>query len=167
MTTRPQPSGAGGRSRLDPEPIPRRDFLGLAALASTASALAFAFVGMLRLPKAAVLPSPSRKFRVALPETFAEGAAFVPPGRSVAIFRDAGGVYALSIVCTHLGCIVKQAPDGFHCPCHGSRFGRDGGLERGPAPQPLTWLAIKDAGKGTYIVDEGKPVPAGTRAVWV
>ncbi|MEP0774394.1 MAG: ubiquinol-cytochrome c reductase iron-sulfur subunit [Acidobacteriota bacterium] len=152
-----------GRSRLDPEPLPRRDFLGLAALWSAAAALAFAAVGALRLPKAAVLPSPSKKFRVQLPESLAAGEAFVPPGRSVALFRDTQGVFAVSTVCTHLGCIVKPTPHGFDCPCHGSQFAADGSVVRGPAPAPLPWLAVSSLGGGSILVDEGSTVPAGTK----
>ena len=48
------------RSRLDPEPISRRDWLGLASLWTMGAALLFGVVGMLRLPKAAVLSSPSK-----------------------------------------------------------------------------------------------------------
>lgn len=145
-------------SRLDPAPMPRRDFLGLSALWSAGAAMAFAMLGMLRLPKAAVLPSPSKRFAVALPESLPEGEAFVPPGRSVALYRENGGVYALSIVCTHLGCIVKQAPDGFHCPCHGSRFAHDGSVVKGPAPAPLPRLAVTRSDDTTFVVDEGRIV---------
>jgi len=150
------------RSRLDPEPVPRRDVLGLTALWTTASALLFSAFGMLRLPKAAVLSSPSKKFRVALPDALAAGEAYLPPGRPVALFRDAEGVYAVSTVCTHLGCIVKPAADGFECPCHGSRFAGDGAVTKGPAPQPLPWLKITGSG-GQWIVDEGATVPSGTK----
>jgi cytochrome b6-f complex iron-sulfur subunit len=151
------------RSRLDPEPVPRRDFLGLAALWSAGAALLVAGVGMLRLPKAAVLPSPAKKFTVALPDALPAGTAWVPPGRNVALYRDAEGVYAVSIVCTHLGCIVKPAADGFHCPCHGSRFAPDGSVVRGPAPRPLPWYRVSRAGDGVYTVDEGAVVPLGTK----
>jgi nitrite reductase/ring-hydroxylating ferredoxin subunit len=153
----------GGRSRLDPEAMPRRDFLGLAALWSASAAIVLAALGVARLPRAAVLPSPSKKFRVTLPESLAPGTAFVPPGRAVAILRDPEGVFAISTICTHLGCIVKQAADGFHCPCHGSRFAPDGGVVRGPAPKALAWLAVTSVGGGTFIVDEGKTVPSGTK----
>src|SRR5215831_9956267 len=68
------------RSRLEPEPVSRRDFLGLASLWATASAMLFGLVGMLRLPKAAVLSSPSKRFRITLPETLAPGDAFTPTG---------------------------------------------------------------------------------------
>jgi nitrite reductase/ring-hydroxylating ferredoxin subunit len=149
--------------RLAPEPVARRDFLGLAALSSAGAALLFALVGMLRLPKAAVLPSPSRRFRVTLPESLAAGEAFVPPGRAVALFRDAGGVWAVSTVCTHLGCIVKPGPDGFHCPCHGSRFAPDGSVVKGPAPRPLAQVAVVSLGSGSYLVDEATTVGPGTR----
>jgi len=150
------------RSRLDPELVPRRDFLGLSALGSFLAALVLAGLGMMRLPKAAVLASPSKKFRVALPESLAAGVPFVPPGRSVAVFRDEGGVYAISLVCTHLGCIVKPIEGGFECPCHGSQFAADGSVQRGPAPKALPWHAVTAAG-GECVIDESAVVPAGTK----
>jgi cytochrome b6-f complex iron-sulfur subunit len=153
---------AESRSRLDPEPVPRRDILGLSALGSLLAALAFAGLGMLRLPKAAVLTSPSKKFRVTFPESLAPGEAFVPPGRNVALFRDAEGVYAISTVCTHLGCIVKPVPEGFECPCHGSHFAADGSVLRGPAPKALPWRPVTISGSDC-LIDEGATVATGTK----
>jgi cytochrome b6-f complex iron-sulfur subunit len=150
------------RSRLEPEPVPRRDLLGLGSLWAAATALAVSVIGMLRLPKAAVLASPSKKFRFALPETLAAGEAFVPPGRSVAIFKDGEGVYAVSTICTHLGCVIKPNAEGFECPCHGSRFAKDGEVTKGPAPRPLPWLKVSASG-GTLVVDEGATVPQGAK----
>jgi cytochrome b6-f complex iron-sulfur subunit len=150
------------RSRLDPEPMPRRDWLGLASLWTAAGALLFGLVGLLRLPKAAVLASPSKKFKVALPETLAAGEAFVPPGRAVAVFKDAQGIYAVTTICTHLGCVVKPTSEGFECPCHGSRFAADGEVKKGPAPRPLAWLKTTVSG-GIITIDEGTTVPPGTR----
>lgn len=152
----------GKQSRLDPEPIARRDFLGMSSLVTAGAALLFAVVGMLRLPKAAVLPLPSRKFKVSLPETLAPGAAFQPPGRNVAVVRDADGVYAVSLICTHLGCVVKTSQTGFDCPCHGSRFSADGSVTHGPAPVALNWVEVTGA-NGDYTVDEATTVPQGTR----
>ena len=142
--------------------MPRRDFLGLSSLLTAGAALLFATVGMLRLPKAAVLPVPARKFKVTLPETLAPGGAFQPPGRNVAVVRDGDGVYAVSLVCTHLGCIVKPSATGFDCPCHGSRFSSDGSVTHGPAPTALQWVEITGA-EGSYTVDESVVVPQGTR----
>lgn len=158
MTTVSKPP----HSRLDPEPVPRRDVLGLSSLWAAASALVFAAFGMLRLPKAAVLSSPSKKFRVTLPETLPPGEPYVPPGRAVAVFRDAEGVWAISTVCTHLGCIVKAGPQGFECPCHGSRFAPDGTVTKGPAPRALPWLQVSRSGD-TVVIDEGQPAPAGRK----
>ena len=158
MTVRPNPP----RSRLDPEPVPRRDVLGLLSLWTMASTMLFATIGMMRMPKAAVLPSPSKKFRVALPDGLPPGEAFVPPGRTTALFRDAEGVYAISIVCTHLGCIIKPTANGFECPCHGSAFAADGAVVRGPAPRALSWIKVSANGNA-IVVDEGARVPAGTK----
>lgn len=150
------------RSRLEPEPVSRRDFLGLSSLWATATAMLFGLFGMLRLPKAAVLSSPSKRFRVTLPEALQAGEAFTPSGRNVAVFRDDQGVYAISRVCTHLGCIVKPTVEGFECPCHGSRYDRDGLVTKGPAPRPLQWLEVKEQG-GVLYVDEGASVATGTK----
>lgn len=158
MTTKPK----AAVSRLDPEPMPRRDWLGLGSLWAMGGALTFGLLGMLKLPKAAVLASPSKKFRVALPETLPAGEAFVPPGRAVAIFRDGEGIFAVSTICTHLGCVVKPNAEGFECPCHGSRFHPNGEVRKGPAPRPLPWLKVSVSG-GTVMVDEGTTVPQGTK----
>lgn len=158
MTTKPGEK----RSRFDPERMPRRDFLGLSALAAMAGAFLFSLFGMLKLPKAAVSASPSKKFNVTIPDTLPEGEAFVPPGRSVALFRDAEGVFAISTICTHLGCVVKATTKGFECPCHGSGFMKDGTVVKGPAPKPLPWLKVSESGSG-YVVDEESKVKAGTK----
>ncbi|MBM3734769.1 MAG: ubiquinol-cytochrome c reductase iron-sulfur subunit [Acidobacteria bacterium] len=149
--------------RLDPEPLPRRDWLGLASLWSAASALAFGFIGAMRLPKAAVVAAPSKALKLTLPESLPAGEAFVPPGRAMAVFRDGEGVYAISTICTHLGCVVKPNAEGFECPCHGSRFDHAGGVVKGPAPRALPWLQVRLA-NGEVHIDEGKTVPSGTKA---
>jgi nitrite reductase/ring-hydroxylating ferredoxin subunit len=154
------------RSRLDPEPLPRRDFLGLAAMWSAIVTVTFGMLGAMRLPRAAVVPSPSRKVRVTLPPGMAPNQPYFPAGRPIAVFRDAeGGVYAVSTVCTHLGCIVKSEAGGFDCPCHGSRFALDGSVIKGPAPKALPWLSVVAAGGDTFIIDESSAVPAGKKVV--
>lgn len=57
-----------------------------------------------------------------------------------------GNLTALDAVCTHLGCLVQAkqtAVPGFQCPCHGSEFGEDGEVEKGPAERPLRPLHIE------------------------
>jgi len=134
----------------------------MAAWSAFFGSLLFASIGMLRLPKAAVVASRSKKFRISLPRSLSAGEAYVPPGRNVAVFQDAGGVYAISLVCTHLGCIVKPGPQGFECPCHGSHFGPDGSVLGGPAPRGLPWRAVSMDGND-LIIDDDATVPPGTK----
>ncbi|MET9628603.1 FAD-dependent oxidoreductase [Lentzea sp. NPDC006480] len=56
------------------------------------------------------------------------------------VYRDPGGrLHAVSLRCTHLGCLVRfnAAERSWDCPCHGSRFDVDGEVLEGPATRPL------------------------------
>jgi glycine/D-amino acid oxidase-like deaminating enzyme/nitrite reductase/ring-hydroxylating ferredoxin subunit len=56
------------------------------------------------------------------------------------VFRDDdGNVHAVSMRCTHLGCLLRfnAAERSWDCPCHGSRFDVDGAVLEGPATSPL------------------------------
>ncbi len=43
-------------------------------------------------------------------------------------------------LCTHLGCVPTKKPEGWFCPCHGSRYDNSGRVMRGPAPKNLYLL---------------------------
>jgi Rieske Fe-S protein len=65
-------------------------------------------------------------------------------GRKVAAYRDGEGeVHALDPICTHVRCVVQFDSEAreWACPCHGSRFGTDGSVVRGPARRPLARVA--------------------------
>ncbi len=151
----------GVNGRLEKE-IKRRDFLGMAALGAFFAAMGTAALGMLRLPRPSVLPEPLRRYKIGAPNAIAVGEALVPADRNVYVFRHEKGFYAISAVCTHLGCIVKQASAGFNCPCHGSRFDSMGRVIGGPAPRPLDWYTLSLAPDGQLVVDEGTTVKVGT-----
>ena len=56
------------------------------------------------------------------------------------VYRDDDGdLHAVSMRCTHLGCLVRfnAAERSWDCPCHGSRFDVDGEVLEGPATRPL------------------------------
>lgn len=69
-----------------------------------------------------------------------EGKVLEINGDQVAVYRDDHGeLYAVSPVCTHLGCIVEWNPEErtWDCPCHGSRYEPDGTVINGPTKHPL------------------------------
>jgi glycine/D-amino acid oxidase-like deaminating enzyme/nitrite reductase/ring-hydroxylating ferredoxin subunit len=56
------------------------------------------------------------------------------------VYRDHDGeLHAVSLRCTHLGCLLRFNDNerSWDCPCHGSRFDVDGNVLEGPAVQPL------------------------------
>jgi Rieske Fe-S protein len=75
--------------------------------------------------------------------------ADIPPGQAAVlrdgsahtgVYRDAAGIlHAVSLRCTHLGCLLRfnGAETSWDCPCHGSRFDVDGTVLEGPASKPL------------------------------
>ena len=58
------------------------------------------------------------------------------------------GLQVLSLVCTHLGCIVKWHPEDetFYCPCHAGTFDKTGRVTGGPPPAPLERFAFTQKG---------------------
>jgi len=149
-------------SRLEPPRVSRRSFLSLASLGSFCAAIGVALAGALRLPRPTVMPGPARRYKIGNPEDFPVGSATHLEKENVFIYRDGEGIYAISAVCTHLGCIVAQSAQGFACPCHGSKFDGKGKVIGGPAPRALPWLEVSRAADGQLLVLADNEVPAGT-----
>ena len=59
------------------------------------------------------------------------------------VYNNGGEYVAFSLTCTHLGCTVEEDGEGFACPCHGSRFDKDGAVLEGPAKEPLRQLRVE------------------------
>ncbi len=144
--------------RLEKEEVARRDFLGLAGLWSAFLAILVSTIGMLRLPVPRVSPEASSVFRVGKPADFPTGTIKDIPEQKVRLIASDEGIGALSLVCTHLGCIVRDTGEGFICPCHGSKFDSNGNVTGGPAPRPLKWLFVSQAPDGTILVDNAREV---------
>lgn len=117
--------------------------------AATAGFLAAAF----RFLVPNVLYEPSRRFNIGSPAEFPAGSATLLSDRRLYVFNSADGFFAISSVCTHLGCNVKHIGQGFECPCHGSRFDENGRVVQGPAPRSLAWYAISLSSREQLIVD--------------
>jgi cytochrome b6-f complex iron-sulfur subunit len=61
------------------------------------------------------------------------------------ICNDDGGMMAVSLQCTHLGCAVSWNEDKeeFECPCHASSFNKMGEVISPPAPRALDVYPLK------------------------
>ncbi len=149
-------------SEMLTKPVKRRDFLGIVTIGTFAVAMAAALAGILRFFRPTVFSELSKKYKIGKPGGFPLGEVRVPPGRSVYVFHDESGFYAISSRCTHLGCIVKRGHDEFLCPCHGSRFKLNGDVISGAATRALDWYDVSMAPDGQLVVDEGKKVKKGT-----
>lgn len=73
-------------------------------------------------------------------------------------FEGAPAIYALSSVCTHLGCTPSwlEAEQKFKCPCHGSGFYITGINFEGPAPRPLERVGLSVTPDGQLEVDKSR-----------
>ncbi len=71
------------------------------------------------------------------------------------LFHTNKGPVAISRRCTHLGCRINYFPEKalFICPCHQSRFTKDGRYISGPAKKDLHRfkVAVLEDGQG-YVV---------------
>jgi len=81
------------------------------------------------------------------------------------LLADASGVFALTAVCTHRGCLVlSEGATGFGCPCHDSAYDFLGNVTEGPAKLPLRHLRVTEREpKGLLLVDVATFVPPESR----
>jgi cytochrome b6-f complex iron-sulfur subunit len=80
--------------------------------------------------------------------------------------RDAGGLYAMSAVCTHLGCALPRPASSavsVTCPCHESKFDRNGAVLVGPASTPLQHYKVDLATTGAITVQASELVASTAR----
>ncbi|KAF0220248.1 MAG: Rieske 2Fe-2S domain-containing [Geobacteraceae bacterium] len=99
-------------------------------------------------------PQPGKravKLTLAKADIPAEGALVYRQAR-IAVIREKGELYALDLVCTHLGCTVSVTPAGLVCPCHGSRFDRQGMVNKGPADRPLKRYGVEVSDDGIIVL---------------
>ena len=146
--------------------VPRRAFfswMGVAWTAFAASMVATASAtGRFMFPN--VLFEPPATFKAGFPDE-------IQPGKvderfkqkfGVWLVKDIdpvtgeNGIYALSTVCTHLGCTPDwlESAQKYKCPCHGSGYYKNGINFEGPTPRPLERFAISLADDGQILVDK-------------
>ena len=102
-----------------------------------------------------VLYEPSPIVDAGKPENYPLDSVTLDVNAGIYVVHTAEGFFALSAVCTHLGCLTAWKPDLgiIACPCHGSKFKQEGVKIEGPAPKPLPWLRMWLSDDGDLLVD--------------
>ena len=160
-----QPAAGGKpaprRAATAAKKVTRREFPFLAigwAMFTAAMAAGLTAAGRFMFPN--VLTEPPSTFTAGFPEDFAIGVVDTrfKERYQVWIVRDEEGIYALSTICTHLGCTPNwlEAESKFKCPCHGSGFYASGINFEGPAPRPLERVGVSLAEDGQVLIDKSR-----------
>ena len=111
-----------------------------------------------------VLTSPlPRPVELGPPDQYPVGSLTYSPEARAYLGRDEKGFYAIIATCTHLGCTIRLEGEAFVCPCHGSRFTREGQVTQGPAPRALDRAYVGRAADGRLVVDCGRLVDPDAR----
>lgn len=77
-------------------------------------------------------------------------------GFDIFVRNEGNGVYrALSSYCSHEGCSVNPAANGFRCPCHGATFSADGERTGGPVSRGLILFSTEVSGESLTILADG------------
>ena len=151
----------------DPQPqvesteFSRRRFIKFGTTSLAVAGLGAGFFGLEYLSPN-VLYEASPIVSAGKPEHFPPDSVTLDLRSSIFVVHTNEGFYALSAVCTHLGCLAvwKAELGAIGCPCHGSAFDRDGAVASGPAPKPLPWLKMWLNEDGNLMVDRSTPVEA-------
>lgn len=152
----------------------RRRFLKDLGFYAFLSAVVAQFAAFIRFLMPDALKKPPHRIKIGAPQQFPQGATFI---RSASLFvvRRQNEFYAISAICTHLGCTVnkerghekeKSLDENFEfdCPCHGSQYDDEGRNISGPAPRPLQRFKLHLADDdGQLLVDLQENVDAAFR----
>ena len=146
-------------SPVDKE-ISRRELftrLGVASLGvAAAGTLAFTY----RFLSPNVLYEASPIVNAGKPESYPLDSVTLDVNSAIYLVHVQEGFFSLNAICTHLGCMTAWKPEEgiIACPCHGSRFSREGQKLAGPAPKPLSWLKTWISDDGDIMVDRSASI---------
>jgi cytochrome b6-f complex iron-sulfur subunit len=165
--------------------VTRRQFLMIMGTLGALAATVFGTAKVLQFMFPGTTAEEPQAFKVNVdPNSITVGNPLQITAKRTSLIRDDGGYYAVYLVCTHLGCTpnytttVTQGtgvsddtakshgerkgdeaiPNGWACPCHGSRYFIDSTNFYGPAPRPMDWVDVQYAPDGFLVVDRGKLV---------
>ena len=143
-----------------PKEFDRRAFFTKIGLGSLGIAAAGTIVFSYEYLSPNVLYEPSAIVNAGKPENFALNSVTMDVNSGIYLVRADEGYFALNAVCTHLGCLTAWNQDLgiIACPCHGSKFTREGIKTDGPAPRPLPWLRTWLSEDGDLMVDRSTTI---------
>lgn len=147
--------GHGAASSPDSGGLSRRQFFIRMGTGSIAVAGLGTAVFAYQFLSPNVLYEPSPVVNAGKPESYQPDSVTLDPQTGIYVVRAAEGFYAIQAVCTHLGCLTAWNTELgiIACPCHGSKFNREGVKIAGPAPRPLPWLRMWLSDDGDLMVD--------------
>jgi len=116
-------------------------------LLSVASSIRFLFPN--------ILYEPESKMEAEKPGKYLLNGIVSYSNSGVYVLRDEKGIYAMSGICTHQGCLISwnDVKKEFFCPCHGSSFSIEGKVRMPPAKFDLTHYGVKLNRKGKVVVN--------------
>ena len=165
-TPPPQAPAAAAKPTAPPAPaaakMDRRSFLSWFGLAwiSFAAATGGALSIVLRFLFPNVVFEPPTSFKAGFPSDYEVGVVDERWKEKFGVWmiRTAEGIYALSTICTHLGCTPNWlgGENKFKCPCHGSGYRLTGVNFEGPAPRPLERFRVSLSDDGQILVDKSR-----------
>jgi len=127
--------------------------LGMGAISLTAAGSAIFMIDFLS-PK--VVRERSQVFNAGALENFKPGSVtLIAENRTYVVREKEGGIYAISAVCTHLGCLTRwnENTGVIACPCHGTKFAKTGNVIEGPSSKTLPRFSISLNENNEIIVD--------------
>jgi len=123
--------------------VSRRDFLKLTRNGILWLSAALGLGGLFRFMDYEANPVPKTEFDLGPAANYPIGSRTLLADVPAVLIHTESGFSAISLTCTHLGCIVEQNSGGFICPCHGSHFDENGKLMHGPAAKSLALLNVE------------------------
>lgn len=157
MSESKKPTGPGEMAKGEEKAgVTRRDFLSEVTLGALGIAGLGSALVTYQYFSPNVLFEPSMTFRAGNPDLYPVNSVTYLQEQEVYIVRAEQGFFAVSAICTHLGCITSWHPEHklIECPCHGSKFRDDGVKVSGPAPAPLPHFSISLTTDGELLVNK-------------
>ena len=132
--------------------ITRQDFLQVAWKSVLGLSALLGLGGLLKFLSFSPDPAPKTEFDLGPAKDFPPGSQTISNQAGAVVLHTKTGLLAFSLTCPHLGCRIQPQPDGYACPCHGSRFALNGKLLHGPAERGLDQMEVTINAEGHLLL---------------